>query len=94
MPGYLTTNYWQYNVGTDIWSAHPGFPGAVPEILRQIFGDPFRLALTLQEGTFNSTAGLVPIINLGEAFNVIGAIGLIFLVFVYGWSDSEEGKKA
>jgi len=94
LPGYLTTNYWQYNVGTDIWSAYPGFPGAVPEMLRQIFGDPFRLALTLQEGTFNSTAGLVPIINLGEAFNVIGAIGLIFLVFVYGWSDSEEGKKA
>jgi hypothetical protein len=33
----------------------------------------------------------VPLINIGEAFNVIGAIGLIFLVFAYGYTD-EEGK--
>ncbi|MDD1776292.1 MAG: hypothetical protein LUP94_02950 [Candidatus Methanomethylicus sp.] len=92
LPGYLATHYWQYNVGADLWSSYPGFPGAVPEILRTVFGDPFRLALVLKEGTFYSSAGIVPIINLGEAFNVIGALGLIFLVFAYGWSDRKEGE--
>lgn len=90
LPGYLTTGYWQYNVGADLWSGMSGFT-AVPEAIRSAFGDPFRLALVLQEGTFESSAGLVPLMNIGEAFNVIGALGLIFLVFVYGWSDDEEG---
>jgi len=81
LPGYLTTGYWQYNVGTDLW-------GLVSSAWTSVFGDPFRLALTLQEGTFYSTSGIVPLINLGEAFNVIGAIGLIFFAFIYGWSDA------
>lgn len=90
LPGYLTTGYWQYNVGADLWSGMSGFT-AVPEAIRSAFGDPFRLALVLQEGTFESSAGLVPLMNIGEAFNVIGALGLIFLVFVYGWSEEKEG---
>jgi multisubunit Na+/H+ antiporter MnhB subunit len=89
LPGYLVTGYWQYNVGTDLWSSVAGFPGQIPGILHTIFGDPFRLALVLKEGTFYSTAGIVPLINIGEAFNVIGAICLIFLVFIYGWSDTQ-----
>jgi len=97
LPGYLATGYWQYNVGTDLWSSGlianvQGFPAVVPDILRQIFGDPFRLLLVFSDGTYASTSGIVPLINIGEAFNVIGAIGLIFLVFIYGWQDSEEGK--
>ncbi|MCQ5377790.1 MAG: hypothetical protein NO516_07060, partial [Candidatus Methanomethylicia archaeon] len=91
LPGYLTTGYWQYNVGADLWSGMSGFT-AVPEAIRSAFGDPFRLALVLQEGTFESSAGLVPLMNIGEAFNVIGALGLIFLVFVYGWSEDKEGS--
>jgi multisubunit Na+/H+ antiporter MnhB subunit len=81
LPGFITTQYWQYNVGTDLW-------GLVPSIWSSVFGDPFRLTLTLQEGTFYSSAGIVPLINLGEAFNVIGAIGLIFFAFIYGWNDA------
>lgn len=97
LPGYLATGYWQYNVGSDLWSSGlipnvSGFTSVVPDILRQIFGDPFRILLVLSDGTFASTSGIVPLINIGEAFNVIGALGLIFLVFVYGWHDSEEGK--
>lgn len=81
LPGFLTTGYWQYNVGTDLWNL-------VSSVWSTVFGDPFRLVLTLQEGTFYSSAGIVPLINLGEAFNVIGAIGLIFFAFIYGWSDA------
>jgi multisubunit Na+/H+ antiporter MnhB subunit len=92
LPGYLVTGYWQYNVGTDLWSSIAGFPAQIPSILHTIFGDPYRLALVLKGGTFYSTAGIVPLINIGEAFNVIGAICLIFLVFIYGWSDTEEAK--
>lgn len=92
LPGYLVTNYWQYNVGTDLWSSVTGFPAQIPTILHTIFGDPYRLALVLKEGTFYSTAGIVPLINIGEAFNVIGAICLIFFVFLYGWSDTEEAN--
>ncbi len=99
LPGYLTTGYWQYNVGADLWSSGlipnvEGFSAVVPDIMRQVFGDPFRLLLVLSDGTYASSAGLVPLINIGEAFNVIGAIGLIFLVFAYGWHDNEEGKSS
>jgi multisubunit Na+/H+ antiporter MnhB subunit len=85
LPGFIMTQYWQYNVGTDLWNLVPG-------IWSTIFGDPFRLALTLQEGTFYSTSGIVPLINLGEALNVIGAIGLIFFAFIYGWSDATSDQ--
>lgn len=81
LPGFIATGYWQYNVGTDLWNL-------VPAVWSSVFGDPFRLTLTLQEGTFFSSAGIVPLINLGEAFNVIGAIGIIFFTFIYGWSDA------
>ena len=81
IPGFLTTGYWQYNVGADVWNL-------VAPIYHTIFGDPFRLSLVLQEGVFNSTPGIIPLINIGEAFNVIGAICLIFFAFIYGWSDS------
>ncbi|HPC28161.1 MAG TPA: MnhB domain-containing protein [Candidatus Methanomethylicus sp.] len=96
LPGYLVTGYWQYNVGTDLWSSGlvsgvSGMSAVVPDIMRQIFGDPFRILLVLSDGTYASTSGIVPLINIGEAFNVIGAIGLIFLVFAYGYTD-EEGK--
>ncbi|MDI9644079.1 MAG: MnhB domain-containing protein [Candidatus Verstraetearchaeota archaeon] len=91
LPGYLTTNFWQYNVGADLWSGLPSFPAAVPEAFRQIFGEPFKLALHLEEGVYYATSGILPIINVAEAFNVIGAICLIFFAFVYGWSDSAEG---
>jgi multisubunit Na+/H+ antiporter MnhB subunit len=96
LPGYLVTGYWQYNVGADLWSSGlisgvSGMSAVVPDIMRQIFGDPFRILLVLSDGTYASTAGIVPLINIGEAFNVIGAIGLIFLVFAYGYTD-EEGK--
>ena len=90
LPGYLTTGYWQYNVGADLWSRVSSFPGAVPEALQALFGDPFELALQLREGVHYATSGILPIINIGEAFNVIGAICLIFFAFIYGWSDSEE----
>ncbi len=98
LPGYLTTGYWQYNVGADLWTSGviPGVDGmtaVVPDILRQLFGDPFRLLLVMSDGTYASTAGIVPLINIGEAFNVIGAICLIFLVFVYGWNDEEEKSR-
>jgi energy-converting hydrogenase B subunit I len=88
LPGFITTGYWQYNVGTNLWNL-------VPSVWSSIFGDPFRLILTLQEGTFYSSAGIVPLINLGEAFNVIGAIGLIFFAFIYGWNDatSDQAEK-
>lgn len=92
LPGYLTTNYWQYNVGADLWSWVPSFPGSVPEVLRTVFGEPFKLALELKEGVFYATSGIIPLINIGEAFNVIGAICLIFFAFIYGWSDLEEGS--
>lgn len=92
LPGYLTTNYWQYNVGADLWSWVPSFTGSVPDALKAIFGEPFKLALELKEGVFYATSGILPIINIGEAFNVIGAICLIFFAFIYGWSDPEEGK--
>ncbi len=84
--GLATTGYFLYNVGTDVW-------GYVPPIFHTIFGDPFRLALTLEEGIFYSTAGIIPLINLGEAFNVVGALGLIFFAFVYGWSDDEAAEE-
>jgi multisubunit Na+/H+ antiporter MnhB subunit len=83
LPGYLATGYWQYNIGADVWSL-------VPSILHIIFGDPFRLSLILKEGVFYSTPGIVPLINIAEAFNVIGAIGLIYFAFLYGWSDEGE----
>ncbi|MEM4656947.1 MAG: MnhB domain-containing protein [Candidatus Methanosuratincola sp.] len=92
LPGYLTTGYWQYNVGADLWSWVPSFPGTVPEILRTVFGEPFMLALQLKEGVFFASSGILPLINIGEAFNVIGAICLIFFAFIYGWSDPEEVK--
>ncbi len=92
LPGYLTTGYWQYNVGSDLWSWLSSFPGEVPEILKTVFGEPFKLALQLKEGVFYATSGILPIINIGEAFNVIGAICLIFFAFIYGWSDPEEEK--
>lgn len=86
LPGFLVTQYWQYNVGTDLWNL-------APPIWSSIFGDPFRLALNLQEGTFYSTSGLANLISLSEAFNVIGAIGLIFLAFIYGWSDATSDQR-
>jgi len=88
LPGFIATQYWQYNVGTDLWNL-------VPSLWSTVFGDPFRLAISLQEGTFYSSAGIVPLINLGEVFNVIGAIGLIFFAFIYGWSDaaSDQAEK-
>lgn len=92
LPGFLTTGFWQYNVGTDLWSL-------VAPVWNNIFGDPFRIAITLQEGTYYSTSGLATLTSLSEAFNVIGAIGIIFLAFIYGWSDAvgstaDEGGKA
>ncbi|MCC6013189.1 MAG: hypothetical protein LM593_02370 [Candidatus Verstraetearchaeota archaeon] len=83
LPGYLVTGYWQYNIGADVW-------GLAPSILHIIFGDPFRLSLILKEGVFYSTPGIIPLINIAEAFNVIGAIGLIYFAFLYGWSDEGE----
>jgi multisubunit Na+/H+ antiporter MnhB subunit len=83
LPGYLVTGYWQYNIGADVWRL-------VPSILHTIFGDPFRLSLILKEGVFYSTPGIIPLINIAEAFNVIGAIGLIYFAFLYGWSDEGE----
>ncbi len=80
LPGYITTGFWQYNIGTDLW-------GLVAPIWSNIFGDPFQLALSIHEGTFYSTSGLATLTSLSEAFNVIGAIGIIFLAFIYGWSD-------
>jgi len=80
--GLATTGYFLYNVGTDVW-------GYVSPIFHTVFGDPFRLALTLKEGTYYSSAGTIPLINVGEALNVIGALGLIFFAFIYGWSDEE-----
>ncbi len=91
LPGYLVTGYWQYNVGADLWSWVSTFPGAVPDALKAVFGEPFMLALQLKEGISYATSGILPIINIGESFNVIGAICLIFFAFIYGWSDSEEG---
>ncbi|MGQ9759651.1 MAG: MnhB domain-containing protein [Candidatus Methanomethylicaceae archaeon] len=87
LPGFLATGFWQYNVGTDVW-------GIVSPVLHSVFGDPFRLSLTLQEGIFYSTPGIIPLINIAEAFNVIGAIGLIYFAFLYGWSEPiEEDQK-
>lgn len=86
LPGFLATGYWQYNIGTDVW-------GLVSPILHSLFGDPFRLSLTLQEGVFYSTPGIVPLINIAEAFNVVGAIGLIYFAFLYGWSEPIEEEK-
>jgi energy-converting hydrogenase B subunit H len=92
LPGFITTGFWQYNIGTDLW-------GLVAPVWSNIFGDPFRLTLSLQEGTFYSTSGLATLTSLAEAFNVIGAIGIIFLAFIYGWSDAagspaNDGGKA
>jgi energy-converting hydrogenase B subunit H len=87
IPGFLTTQYWQYNVGTDLW-------GLVSPVWTSIFGDPFRLALSLQEGVFYSSSGTATLTSLAEAFNVIGAIGIIFLAFIYGWGDGETEQVA
>jgi energy-converting hydrogenase B subunit H len=86
LPGFLTSGYWQYNVGADVWNL-------VSPTLHSIFGDPFRLALHLQEGVFYSTPGIIPLINIAEAFNVIGAIGLIYFAFLYGWSEQPEDQE-
>lgn len=80
LPGFLATRFWQYNIGADIW-------GIAPPILHFIFGDPFRLSLVLKEGVFFSSPGIIPLINIAEAFNVIGAIGLIYFAFIYGWQE-------
>jgi multisubunit Na+/H+ antiporter MnhB subunit len=85
VPGFIATGFWQYNVGTDLW-------GFVAPAWSSVFGDPFALALTLEEGTFYSTSGLATLTSLSEAFNVIGAIGIIFLAFIYGWSDTLNDK--
>lgn len=86
LPGFLTSGYWQYNVGADVWNL-------VSPTLHSIFGDPFRLSLVLQEGVFYSTPGIIPLINIAEAFNVVGAIGLIYFAFLYGWSEPAEEKE-
>ncbi|MCQ5362408.1 MAG: hypothetical protein NO482_03185 [Candidatus Methanomethylicia archaeon] len=86
LPGFLASGYWQYNVGADVWNL-------VSPTLHSIFGDPFRLALHLQEGVFYSTPGIIPLINIAEAFNVIGAIGLIYFAFLYGWSEQPEDQE-
>ena len=86
LPGFLASGYWQYNVGADVWNL-------VSPTLHSIFGDPFRLSLYLQEGVFFSTPGIVPLINIAEAFNVVGAIGLIYFAFLYGWSEQPEEKE-
>ncbi|MEM3366190.1 MAG: MnhB domain-containing protein [Candidatus Methanomethyliaceae archaeon] len=86
LPGFLTSGYWQYNVGADIWNI-------VSPTLHSIFGDPFRLSLYLQEGIFYSTPGIIPLINIAEAFNVVGAIGLIYFAFLYGWSEPAEDQE-
>ncbi|MCS7097846.1 MAG: hypothetical protein NZ922_02580 [Candidatus Methanomethyliaceae archaeon] len=80
LPGFLTTGFWQYNIGADVW-------GIAPSIMRFIFGEPFRLSLVLKEGVFFSSPGIIPLINVAEAFNVIGAIGLIYFAFIYGWQE-------
>ncbi len=86
IPGFLSSGYWQYNVGTDVW-------GLVSPALHSLFGDLFRLSLVLQEGIFNSTPGIIPLINIAEAFNVLGAIGLIYFAFLYGWSEPVEEEQ-
>jgi multisubunit Na+/H+ antiporter MnhB subunit len=81
IPGFLTTGFWQYNIGTDLW-------GLVAPVWSNVFGDPFMLALSFEEGVIYATSGTATLTSLAEAFNVIGAIGIIFLAFIYGWSDA------
>ncbi len=83
-PGLASTGYFLYNVGADVWHI-------APAILKAIFGDPWALKIVLAEGTFISSPGLIPLINVSEAFNVIGALTLLYFAFLYGWT--EEGSK-
>lgn len=83
-PGLASTGYFLYNVGADVWHI-------APAILKTIFGDPWALKLALAEGTFISSPGIIPLINVSEAFNVIGALTLLYFAFLYGWA--EEGSK-
>ena len=83
-PGLVTTGYFLYNVGADVWKI-------APPIVKAIFGNPWALKLTLAEGTFISSPGIIPLINISEAFNVIGALTLLYFAFLYGWT--EEGSE-
>jgi len=82
-PGLVTTGYFLYNVGADVWKI-------APPIVKAIFGLPWMLKLELAEGVFFSSPGTIPPINVSEAFNVAGCLILLFFAFLYGWSEGEK----